>query len=167
MDFAPWFYVAVRQYQIVLGLDASYLYKQISKTRVHQRSKGRNLHRTDCEEESAMTEFPILNLNNWTKLLNGGGCLVMLVFETSWSDSAQRVLEVADSLFRQYRPELSVVRVQIDQDPDIDLLFGVTSVPYTVFTREADVAGSVEGLQSYDVYERAVAALLERTQAPV
>ena len=91
----------------------------------------------------------------------------MLVFETSWSNSAQRVLEVADKLFRQYRPELPVVRVQIDHDPDIGRLFGVTSVPYAVFTREADVAGRVEGLQSYDVYERAVVSLLERTHSPV
>jgi thioredoxin-like negative regulator of GroEL len=114
-----------------------------------------------------MTEFPILNLKNWTRLLDSGGCLVMIVFETGWSDSAQRVLEVADKLFTQYRPELAVVRVQIDRDPDIGTLFGVTSVPYAVFTREAEVAGSVEGLQGYDVYERAVVSLLERTQAPV
>ncbi|NQW17315.1 MAG: hypothetical protein HQ478_07490 [Chloroflexi bacterium] len=113
-----------------------------------------------------MTEFPILNLDNWNKLLNSGSCLVMLVFETSWSDSAQCVLEIADELFAQYRPELSVVRVQIDRNPDPGKLFGVISVPYAVFTREADVAGSVEGLQGHDVYERVVASLLERTHAP-
>jgi predicted DsbA family dithiol-disulfide isomerase len=60
-----------------------------------------------------------------------------------------------------------VVRVQIDRNPDIGRLFGVTSVPNAIFNREAEVAGSVEGLQGYDVYERAVVSLLERTHSPV
>lgn len=95
----------------------------------------------------------------------GNSDLPLLVdFYADWCGPCKALTPTLEAISADAEGALSVVKVDIDTNPELASRYGIQSLPTVVVFQNGEVAGRVTGLVSRDELERQLGALLERSQ---
>lgn len=79
---------------------------------------------------------------------------VLVEFGAAWCGPCTRQLPILESLSEEYADKLKVVKVDIDDSPDISAKFHIRSVPTLMIFSGGDMLHSQPGLASPDAIKK-------------
>ena len=83
---------------------------------------------------------------------------VLVDFYADWCGPCQIQLPVIDQIAAKHAGELEVVKVNVDDQPDLAQAYGVRSIPALFLLRGQDILDRMVGYQSEQVLEERLAA---------
>lgn len=87
---------------------------------------------------------------------------IILNFFATWCGPCRSFAPALESAAKEHEGDFSVFKIDIDKDPQVPALFGIRSVPTTVFFIPNDQPAMVSGNIGKDGLERAIKDLLEK-----
>ena len=85
--------------------------------------------------------------------------LVILDFYADWCGPCQMQLPVVEELSNKYADQVEVLKINVDEQPDIAQAFGVRSIPALFLLQNQQVVDKMVGYQSQQVLENKLAEL--------
>lgn len=85
---------------------------------------------------------------------------VLIDFYADWCGPCQMQLPVVEQLSAKHADEVEVLKVNVDDHPDIASAFGVRSIPALFILQDQQVVDQMVGYQSEQVLENKLAALV-------
>lgn len=84
---------------------------------------------------------------------------VLIDFYADWCGPCQMQLPVVEELSNKYTDSLEVLKINVDEHPDIAGAFGVRSIPALFLLQNKEVVDSMVGYQSQQVLENKLQGL--------
>ena len=81
---------------------------------------------------------------------------VLVDFWAEWCGPCHAVAPVLDKIAAEREGELKLVKVNIDEEQELALRFGVMSIPTMILFRDGEPAAAVMGAQPKGAIERAL-----------
>lgn len=78
---------------------------------------------------------------------------VLLDFYADWCGPCQTLLPIVESLANKYESEYSIVKVNVDQNPELAQKFSVRSIPALFFIQNGEVVEMMNGVQPESILE--------------
>ena len=98
---------------------------------------------------------------NIDDLMNADSPLVV-DFWAPWCMPCRMVAPVLDKLAERYEGQVRLVKVNVDENPEVADAFGVRGIPTLVGLSEGDIKGQIVGVQGEDeiarLFDKAAAA---------
>ena len=88
-----------------------------------------------------------LSLGEFEKILSEN-TLVMVDFFATWCGPCQMFSPIVEQVEDKYDGDLTVVKVDIDENPDIAEKYTIQSVPTTILFKNGEVVERVSGMLS-------------------
>jgi thioredoxin len=85
---------------------------------------------------------------------------ILLDFYADWCGPCQTLLPIVDKLANEYDGKVEIQKVNVDQNRDLALKFGVKSIPALFFLKGAEIVDKTNGLPSEAVLREKLDALL-------
>lgn len=112
--------------------------RNISKTL--KRIKGKNMSKVTNVDESTFTEQ-----------VEQSTVPVLVEFGASWCGPCRRQLPILESVAETYQNQLKVVKIDVDDAPQLSSNFSIKSVPTLMIFNHGQVLHSASGLANLDV----------------
>ena len=84
---------------------------------------------------------------------------VLIDFYADWCGPCQMQLPVVEQLATKHADQVEVLKINVDEHPDIASAFGVRSIPALFILRDQQVVDQMVGYQSEQVLETKLASL--------
>jgi thioredoxin 1 len=97
---------------------------------------------------------------NFDELVKNSEDLVMIDFWAKWCSPCRMLGSIVDEIANDYEGKASVVKVNIDENPDITSRFAIRSIPTVLFTKGGEVKDRSVGMVSKNVLTEKMNALL-------
>lgn len=78
--------------------------------------------------------------------------LVVADYTATWCGPCRMVAPLVDRLATEYGDRATVVKIDIDQNPEAAKKYGIRSIPAVLVFRDGEVVENLFGKQSYEVY---------------
>ena len=101
----------------------------------------------------------IENNNDYKKVINQGKP-VLLDFYADWCGPCQSLLPTVEKLSQEYEGEIEIQKVNVDQNRDLAIQFGVRSIPALFFIKDTEIIDKLNGVVSESVLKEKLEALL-------
>ncbi|MEM8676233.1 MAG: thioredoxin [Cyanobacteria bacterium P01_G01_bin.67] len=101
-----------------------------------------------------MTSVPKANFvdhNEFEKLI-AENQLVVADYTATWCGPCRVVAPLIDQLATNYAESATVVKIDIDQNPDAAKKYGIRSIPAVLVFRDGKVVENFFGIQSYETF---------------
>ena len=85
---------------------------------------------------------------------------VVVDFWAEWCGPCRMIAPVLSQLAKEYKDKLVVAKVNVDQEPDLAMKFGVQSIPTLLFVKDGKVVKQQVGAVPRQVLDRIVKDLL-------
>ena len=82
--------------------------------------------------------------------------IVVVDYTAVWCGPCRVVAPLMDRLATEYEGKAKIVKVDIDQNPDNAKKYGVRSIPTVLVFKSGEVAETLVGKASYEVFSNAV-----------
>ena len=82
--------------------------------------------------------------------------IVVVDYTAVWCGPCRVVAPLMDRLATEYQGKAVVVKVDLDQNPDNPKQYGVRSIPTVLIFNKGEVAETLVGKASYEVFSNAV-----------
>lgn len=79
---------------------------------------------------------------------------VLVDFFADWCGPCRMLGPVLEQLAQQYAGRVKIVKVNVDQSPELAAPFGINSIPALLYFRDGKVKGTSVGLLSKEDLER-------------
>lgn len=76
--------------------------------------------------------------------------IVMVYYTAPWCGPCKVITPLIDKLAEEYCDRVSVIKVDIDQNPENAKQYGIRSIPAILVFRDGEVVENLFGLQSYE-----------------
>lgn len=73
---------------------------------------------------------------------------VLVDFWAEWCGPCKMLMPVLEKIAADYQGRVSIVKVNVDQNPNVAARFGVRSIPYLVLFKDGDVVGTEIGAKT-------------------
>lgn len=84
-------------------------------------------------------------------------------FTAAWCGPCQMFAPVLEKIAQDYSGKLKILKVDIDANPELPALFGIRSVPTTVFLKRGDDPALASGALPEDSMQKAIQDLFQLT----
>lgn len=84
---------------------------------------------------------------------------VLIDFYADWCGPCQMQLPVVEEVSSKYADQVEVLKINVDEAPDIAQAFGVRSIPALFLLQNQEVVDRMVGYQSQQVLEQKIDAL--------
>lgn len=90
----------------------------------------------------------ILNSSNFNNEVNNTEKLVLIDFYATWCGPCQMIAPVIADIAENYSEKVKVCKVNVDENQELAINYGVQSIPTLVFVKNGNVVKTVVGLRS-------------------
>ena len=109
---------------------------------------------------TSVTKANFADKNEFEQLL-ASNKLVVADYTATWCGPCRVVAPLIDKLAGEYDDRATVVKIDIDKNPEAAKKHGIRSIPAVLIFKDGEVAESFFGSQPYETYSNAVATQLE------
>jgi len=78
---------------------------------------------------------------------------VLIDFWADWCRPCLQLLTVLEDIAEEYQNYVIVAKINVDENPDTPLEYGIRSIPYLILFRDGEVIDTLIGAQSKDKLE--------------
>lgn len=89
-----------------------------------------------------------VNKNNFNDIISGGKT-VLLDFYADWCGPCRMVSPIVDEIATE-NPQYTVGKINVDNEPELAMNFGVSSIPMLVVIKDGKIAASAVGARPKD-----------------
>jgi len=82
--------------------------------------------------------------------------IVVADYTATWCGPCRVVAPLIDQLATEYAESITVVKIDIDKDPDAAKKHGIRSIPAVLVFRDGEVVENIFGSQPYETYSNLV-----------
>ena len=72
---------------------------------------------------------------------------VLIDFWAEWCGPCRAIGPVIDELSKEYAGKVNVGKVNVDENPQVSMNYGITSIPAILFIKNGEVKDTVVGVQ--------------------
>ena len=92
--------------------------------------------------------------NNWEALIKGDKPVV-IDFWAEWCGPCRMIAPIVEEVAQEYEGKVVVGKVNIDNNPDITVRFGIRNIPTLLFLKDGDLVDKhVGALRKPDLVEK-------------
>jgi thioredoxin 1 len=85
--------------------------------------------------------------------------LTMIDFWAEWCGPCRAIGPVVEELAKEYDGKVNIGKVNVDQNPQLSVNFGITSIPAILFVKEGKVVDKLVGSQPKSNFVKKIEAL--------
>ena len=78
---------------------------------------------------------------------------VLIDFWADWCRPCLQLLTVLEDIAEEYQNYVTVAKINVDENPDTPLEYGIRSIPYLILFKDGEVLDTLVGAQSKDKLE--------------
>ncbi|MEM7758703.1 MAG: thioredoxin [Cyanobacteria bacterium P01_A01_bin.40] len=104
---------------------------------------------------TSVTKANFVDHNEFEKLIVENQ-LVVADYTATWCGPCRVVAPLIDQLATDYAESATVVKIDIDQNPDAAKKYGIRSIPAVLVFRDGKVVENFFGIQSYETFSNVV-----------
>jgi len=101
----------------------------------------------------------IENNNDYEKVINQEKP-ILLDFYADWCGPCQSLLPTVEKLSEEYEGKIEIQKVNVDQNRDLAIKYGVRSIPALFFIKDTEIVDKLNGLVSESILKEKLEALL-------
>ena len=101
----------------------------------------------------------IENNNDYEKVINQEKP-ILLDFYADWCGPCQSLLPTVEKLSEEYEGKVEIQKVNVDQNRDLAIKYGVRSIPALFFIKDTEIVDKLNGVVSESVLKEKIEALL-------
>lgn len=88
----------------------------------------------------------IVNQSNWNELVEQSSLPVLVDFWAEWCGSCVSVVgPLMDALSHEYNDKIRVVKINVDENPEIAKRYNVRNIPSVLFFKDGEVHDKLVG----------------------
>ncbi len=95
-----------------------------------------------------MSNAQQVSLNDFESVVLDSNVPVIVDFYADWCGPCRMLGPILDRVQKQNEGNAKIVKVNVDQEPDLAEQFQVSSIPHLVFIHKGEVVGQTTGLAS-------------------
>ncbi len=103
--------------------------------------------------------FEILD-NNWKELIENN-TLVVVDFWAEWCGPCRMVAPIIEELAEEYKDKALIGKVNVDNNPQLTMQFGIRNIPTLVFIKNGELAGKHVGIIRKPELQKKIDELLQ------
>ena len=103
--------------------------------------------------------FEILD-NNWKELIENN-TLVVVDFCAEWCGPCRMVAPIIEELAEEYKDKALIGKVNVDNNPQLTMQFGIRNIPTLLFIKNGELAGKHVGIISKPELQKKIDELLQ------
>ena len=118
---------------------------------------------------AARSEIPVASPDDqgqteWIKQTTIMSSKPMVIdFFATWCGPCKQLVPILDEIEQNHKGEVIFRRIDVDQEPEMAMEFGVEAIPMLMFVTPKGDYQTIVGLQSPEVIEAKIAELLKRS----
>ena len=85
--------------------------------------------------------------------------IVLVDFWAPWCMPCQMLKPTIEDLATEYEEKVDVKMMNVDENPDTSEEYGIKGIPAVLFFKKGEVVKEITGMQSKEVYEKAIEEL--------
>lgn len=94
----------------------------------------------------------VLTSQNFTKTIQEATVPVLVDFWATWCGPCQMLAPTIAEIAEEYAGRAVVGKVNVDDEPQLAMMFGIQSIPTVLIFKDGKLAESVVGLRSKETY---------------
>ncbi|HON20356.1 MAG TPA: thioredoxin [Bacteroidales bacterium] len=103
--------------------------------------------------------FEILD-NNWKELIENN-TLVVVDFWAEWCGPCRMVAPIIEELAEEYKDKALIGKVNVDNNPQLTMQFGIRNIPTLLFIKNGELAGKHVGIIRKPELQKKIDELLQ------
>ena len=108
---------------------------------------------------SANIKASYVQQEEFDQIINNNS-LVIVDYTATWCGPCRAIAPIIDRLAAEYQGNATVIKVDIDNNPDNAKKYGVRSIPMIAFFKEGELVETMVGKASYEAFSNMVEQLL-------
>ena len=88
-----------------------------------------------------------INKENFQSTINEND-IVLVDFYADWCGPCQALVPQLEIISKEFEGKAKIVKVNVDQNQELSIKFGVRSIPALFYFKNGDLVGKQQGLQS-------------------
>lgn len=101
-----------------------------------------------------------LDSGNFTEEINNTNELVLVDFYATWCGPCKMLAPVVSEIAEEYSDKLRVYKVNIDENQELALKYGIMSIPTLMFFKNGEAVNTVVGFHTKSELEETINNLL-------
>ncbi|MEA2086428.1 MAG: thioredoxin [Chloroflexota bacterium] len=99
--------------------------------------------------------------SNFDQMVSKSEIPVVVDFGAPWCGPCRMVEPILDELAEEYSGKISIMRLDVDQNPKTASKYGIMSIPYLLIFRNGEPVSNIVGFRPKAELKRSLDAVLE------